>query len=94
MTHLETYVSPARANSISVVTEPAEWPLREATKIKQEPASKVTDEAIILKIEHLNDQQLDDIGICRKWRASSWRSSVRGVSPTEVCEFDYFWLEN
>ena len=55
--------------------------------------SQVTDDDILRAIAHLNDQQLDDIGICRKVRKLAWRSSGRGMSPTPIVEFDYFWVK-
>lgn len=55
--------------------------------------SQVTDDAILRAIAHLNDQQLGDIGVCRKIRKSTLRSSGRGMSPISIVEFDYFWIE-
>lgn len=92
MTYLESYAPAMRANSFPVDSQPTEVLRQGVARTKQEPTSKVTDEAIVRTIGHLNDQQLDDIGICRKPRASSWRSLGRGIPPAEICKFDYFWL--
>ena len=92
MAYIGVYAPATRTNSVPAGTERTERLQGSVTPTRREPTAKVTDEAILRAIGHLNDQQLDDIGICRKPRAPSWRSLGRGIPLLEISEFEYFWL--
>lgn len=66
-----------------------EW----GSPLDRKTTSKVINEATLETIGHLNDQQLEDIGIWRKPRRSTWQPMARGLPPMERVEFDYFWLD-
>lgn len=93
MAYLGEHAPAVRTNSIPAGLEPTVRLRGGVTPTKREPTSMVTDEAIVRTIGHLNDHQLDDIGICRKPREPSRRSLGRGIPPLQISEFDYFWLD-